>query len=231
MAFRAELRRALAAPLGGPLGRTVHLPALTAVIADGRDGEREEVALAEMLDALVRVGVPRGRQLVLLAHAAREHASRLRTILGVPVIAHDPLRASGWVAGKLANGVTVELDDELREAEELVLLGACGAAPESGPRGGAAALWPGLASGAAVAAHAGTLPQAPEARCVAGLAAAREVLALVPAAFALLWNDADPPRVRAGVTAAVLDACEADGWFTPRPRRSPADRAGGSASA
>jgi hypothetical protein len=219
MAFRAEVRRALAAPLGGPLGRILHLPALTAVVADGREGEREAVALAELLDALVRVGVPRGRQLVLLAHAPAGASARLRAILGVPVIAHDPERSSAWVAGELDQGAALELDDDLREAEEVVLVGGCAADPRMGLRGGPAALWPGLGSAAAQAAHAASLPAEPATRAAAALANCRAALAHVPAALALLWDARDPPRVKAGVTSAVLDACEAEGWFTPRGER------------
>ena len=211
------MRRALDDPLGGPLGRLFHVPAMTAIVADGRDEDHEVIALEELIAALARVGVPRGRQYVLLAHPgdtpadARERTRRLRAILGVPVLAHDPARSSGYVPGALPDGTPLELDDELREAEEVVLMGPCAAPDADGAHGGAALLWPGLGSAAARTAHA-----AHPAAAGADLALARAVLAHVPSAFALWWNADAPPRVRAGETLALLEECVGEGWFGMR---------------
>ena len=228
MTFRDKVRRALAAPLGGPLGRILHVPAMTAIVADGRDGDDETVALAELIDALVRVGVPRGRQFVLLACAgataaeARERTRELREALGVPVLAHDPVRRAGYAPTTPSGGTPLELDDELREAEEVVLVGRCAPDAACGMRGGPAALWPGLASAAGRAAHAATLPSSGSARRSAAWERAIEALERVPSAFALLWNADDPPVVRAGETLALLEACTAAGWLDVRARSDPA---------
>ncbi len=223
MAFRAEVRRALVSPLGGSLTRHFHVPAITALVTDGRDPDHEVVALSELMDALVRVGVPRGRQFVLLAHVAgsrdavRERCARLRAVLGAPVLAHDPARA-GFRPGAFADGTSCDLDDELREAEEVVLVSALRPDAADGVRGGPAALWPGLGTAEARAAFASALPAA--GRAGAAFGRSREALALAPAGFALLWDAGDPPGVLAGATADVLDRCAADGWLEPRGRHA-----------
>jgi hypothetical protein len=204
--FRAAVRAALAAAAGGPLGRRIRGGTITAIVADAHAGEHERIALEELVDALERAGVPRGRQFVLLGDAeagalpAKEAARTLRSRLGVPVLAHDPAVRASFHAGDLADGTPVELDDELREAEEVVI-----AVRLVGGRGGAAAVWPGLASAAARRAEAAALEALP-----AGLRErargerARAALALAGPGFALAWDEGVPPRVRAGDPAAVL---------------------------
>lgn len=224
MSFRGSVRRALAAPLGGSLASQFAIPAVTAIVADGAAGEAGVTALAELAEAMVRAGVPRGRMFVLLTSdgapgpAARERARQLRATLGSPVIAHDPAQAA-FTPGVLADGTPLALDDELREAEAVVVCGRFAAGPGGDVHGGPAALLPGLASADARAAFAGALPAGPPAaRAAAALARAREAAALVPVDFALVWNDADPPAVLAGRGEDVFAAALAAGWLTPRTR-------------
>ena len=220
MAFRAEVRRALAAPLGGPLGRRLGAAAGTVIVGDARGEARDEVALAELIEALARAGVPRGRQLVLLAGGegapAAVTARRLRLVLGVPVVAHDPAGAH-FVAGRDAGGAPIELDDELREAEEVAIAGRFAADAGGRVSGGPAALWPGLAPAAAAATLARELEALPATeRAAATLARAAPALAAATVGFALLWSAHDPPRVRAGEAASVFAACVREGWLAAR---------------
>jgi len=222
MAFRARVRRALEAPLGGSLASRFGAATVTALVGDARGDERDAVALAEMMDALVTAGVPRGRMFVLLAHerpdaggpAAR--ARELRETLGVPVLLHDGERGAHFRAGALADGLEVELDDELREAEAIVVVGCFRGDGQAGVCGGPAALLPGLASTATRRTLAGH-----DLDAASVLAAARATCALAPVDFALVWSEDDPPRVLAGEGAAVFDRCDADGWIVPHARRAP----------
>ena len=230
MAFRAEVRRALAAPLGGSLSRRFGAATVTALVGNARGDERDVVALAELMDALVRVGVPRGRMLLLLAGErpgdadASGRARELRDTLGVPVITHDGEHGAHFRVGALANGVEIQLDDELREAEAIVVVGRFSGEIEAGVCGGPAALVPGLASAATrralLAGQAGS-QSGVAARIEAVLAAAREACTLAPVDFALLWSDDDPPRVLAGVGTEVFDRCVEQGWIAPHERRAP----------
>jgi nickel-dependent lactate racemase len=220
--FRAAVRRALADPLGGPLARHFAVPAVTAIVADGDAGEPGAVALAELTEAMVRVGVPRGRMFVLLTGAAtpgareRERARELRDTLGMAVIPHDPVQAA-FEPGRLAGGAPLALDDELREAEAVVVCGRFAADARGGLHGGPAALLPGLASAEARAAHEAALPAGgPAARAAAALAASLAVLEHVTVDFALAWSGGDPPEVMAGAGREVFDACVASGWAAPR---------------
>ena len=144
--FRAAVRVALAAPLDGPLTARFVAPCVTALVVHADAGEELVAGLAEIIAALERVGVPRGRQYVLLAgdgipgDAARR-VNVLRDALGVPVLVHDASRA-GFAAGRLPDGSALELDDELREAEAIVVLASI--APEhGGPWHAASLLCPG----------------------------------------------------------------------------------------
>lgn len=199
--FRAAVRNALAAPLGGTLASRFCVPAVTALAADGRDAARGLAALEELVAALARIGLPRGRQFVLVSHApgnrneAKAFARAWRAALGVPVLVHDPERPAAFVPGVFADGAPCELDDELREAEEVVLVGRI----EPGAGGAPALLWPGLSTTAAGAA-ATALARGPAG---AAAARARETLALVPAGFALVWTDDEPPRIAAGPVEAA----------------------------
>ena len=69
MSFRGSVKRALAAPLGGSLASAFAIPAVTAIVADAAAGEPGVTALAELTEAMVRAGVPRGRMFVLLSGA------------------------------------------------------------------------------------------------------------------------------------------------------------------
>ena len=222
MSFRASIRRALSAPLGGSLASRFGAAAVTAILTEGGDGARDAIALAELADALTRAGVPRGRQFVLLTGAgaaspdARARAHEMRDVLGLVVLVHDPAR-SAFHAGRLGNGVPVEVDDELREAEAVVIAGRHATGADGRVHGGAAALLPGAASAAARAAFEAALGDAGAgARADAALALSLEALGLVPADFALAWSADDPPRVLAGDARTVEAAARRDGWLGPR---------------
>ncbi len=213
--FRAAVRAALADAAGGPLGRRIRAATITAIVADARGDERDAIALTELVDALERAGVPRGRQFVLLGSAdagalpAREAARRLRARLGIAVLAHDPLSRASFHAGDLADGTRVELDDELREAEEVVIAGRFAAG-----RGGPAAIWPGLASVAARRVETAALAALPaDRREPERHARACAAHALASAGFALVWGSGEPPRVLAGDPAAVFAQGIAAGWL------------------
>ncbi|HEY6193912.1 MAG TPA: hypothetical protein VI504_02630, partial [Candidatus Eisenbacteria bacterium] len=139
-AWRERVRAALADLDTAALASRFPAPLVTALVADASEpGRGLELALAETIAALDRVGVPRGRQFVLLggdpvAADAATRARSLRALLGVPVFVHAPERA-GFVAGRIESGATIELDDELREAEAIVTVGGW-AARADGPRGG-----------------------------------------------------------------------------------------------
>ncbi|MEQ1834730.1 MAG: hypothetical protein ABL977_16920 [Candidatus Eisenbacteria bacterium] len=131
--FRSRVAAALTAPLDGPLTARFVAPLVTALVARADEGPELADALAEVSAALARVGVPPGRQYVLLAgeRAAERGPARareLRARLELPVLVHDPAR-TGFVAGRLPGGAALELDDELREAEAIVVLAALGRSP------------------------------------------------------------------------------------------------------
>lgn len=224
MGFRGSVRRALADPLGGRMARHFAIPAVTAIVADGGGGEPSSIALAELTEAMVKAGVPRGRMFVLLTGetppdaAARERARELRDMLGVPVIPHDPSQAA-FEPGRLAGGAPIALEDELREAEAVVVCGRFGADSRGRLHGGPAALLPGLAAEPTRAALDAELRGVPDVRGRARTAfeAAMGLLEVVPVDFALVWDSGDPPAVRAGEGRAVFAACAGEGWAEPRP--------------
>lgn len=232
VSFRGSLRRALADPLGGSMARHFAIPAVTAIVADGEFGDPDRVALAELTEAMVRSGVPRGRMFVLLTGEAAPDAARraraleLRALLGMPVIAHDPAQA-GFAPGRAANGDPLSLDDELREAESVVVCGRLGADRRGVLRGGPAALLPGLADAATRAALEASLAahRGADARARAAFARALAATEHVAIDFALLWNAADPPAVKAGAGRDVFAACEAEGWLAPPSAAAPEGRA------
>ena len=124
--FRARVDAALRAPLDGSLGSRFVAPLVTWLVADASASAERDEALTATLAALERVGVLRGRQFVLLGGTtipvdAKAQARALRATLGVPVLVHDPAR-EGFVAGTLEEGTPIELDDELREAEAIVVV-------------------------------------------------------------------------------------------------------------
>lgn len=221
MSFRGAIRRALAAPLGGTMASLFAVPAVTAIVAEGGSGEPGSIALAELTEAMARAGVPRGRMFVLLTAATspgpreKERARELRATLGMPVLPHDPAQAA-FEPGRANDGTPLALDDELREAEAVVICGRFAVDAQGELHGGPAALLPGLASDATREAFARALPAGPAAdRAAAALTRSLAVLEHVPVDFALLWNDADPPAVVAGAGSAAFEACAAGGWLAP----------------
>jgi hypothetical protein len=155
-------------------------------------------ALACTVAALAAVGVPRGRQFVLLGHAdepapgAASAARALREVLGVPVLLHEP-RGASFEAGRLAEGTPVALDDELREAEAIVAVGRLLRSPR-GIEGAPALLCPGVAAPALRARDR----SAREHSCAARLALWREVDALAPLDLVLAWEEHGGVRAQSG---------------------------------
>uniref|UniRef100_A0A832I3J4 Uncharacterized protein n=1 Tax=Eiseniibacteriota bacterium TaxID=2212470 RepID=A0A832I3J4_UNCEI len=123
-------------------------PAVTALVADPADPAGLDDALAALLPALARGGVPTGRVFVLVAHRTGAAlgagaAAALAERHGVPVVVHDPWRSPVCAFGRLPTGAPILLDDELREAEAVLLAG-----PVTGgasPSGGLDLIHPGLA--------------------------------------------------------------------------------------
>ncbi len=212
-AFAARVREALAAPEGGPLASRFTAPLVTALVAgaEAQDRERLEIALREVVNALHAVGVPRGRQFVLLGTLspgpARDVVTQLRAALGVPVFAHDPLGAH-FAVGTSASGASLELDDELREAEAVVVVGPARAGAD-GLEGGAGLLCPGVTSTATRAAWAAARTLAPGAAQAFSLA----VEQAIPVDLALLWDASGAVAAGAG-----RERFRADSTF-PNPAR------------
>jgi hypothetical protein len=204
--FAERVRSALAAPEAGPLAARFTAPLMTALVADAsEDPLRLAHALAELIRALDRIGVPRARQFVLLggdppAPGAAGSARTLREALGVPVLASVPERA-GFVAGRLHNGTPIELDDELREAEAIVTVG--GWSPDAAaPRGGAALLCPGVASAQTRAAYAAARARGDGAAWAFALAAERAA----PVDLSLAWDDSGRVVAESGRSAFAAHA-------------------------
>jgi hypothetical protein len=190
-AFALAVRAALAAI--GPGGLRAHFtaPLVTAIVADTADGARLAPALAEVVTALERVGVPRGRQFVLLGSASpvsrsqsSERVAELAGALSLPVIAHRP-DGPAYTAGRTPHGVAIELDDELREAEAVLCVGAGHAAPGR-MRGGPYLLAPGVAASAFRDVLEHERARDGE-RAAIALALAAE--AAVPVDLAVCWDD------------------------------------------
>ena len=183
-AFRARVTDAVNAPRDGTLGSRFVAPLVTWLVADAAAGDELEDALAGTMRALERVGVLRGRQFVLLGGGtptpeARARARALRTALGVPVLVHDPAR-EGFVAGTLADGTPIELDDELREAEAIVVVA-------GGPvRAVARTVVPGVA----VASTRAAFDRAQAAGEAAAWAFVREAEVQAPIDLLVWWDDA-----------------------------------------
>ena len=200
-AFRLRVREALVAPEGSPLATLFTAPLVTALVVDfseARADERVRLALHEVRDALERVGVPRGRQFVLVggtvhvsAPGVKEWLSGLSQGLALTVFPHDPSRS--FTAGRTPAGEPIQLDDELREAEAIVCVG--GFESSAVPvRGGPYLLVPGVASAATIHAWAARRAEAGERGALALALAAEEH---APVDLAISW-DAQGDRVRAG---------------------------------
>lgn len=213
VAFRERVREALAAPQGGSLASRFPAPLVTAIVAGAEepDAGRLDIALREVVAALQAVGVPRGRQFVLLGTllpgAASELARTLRFALEVPVLVHDP-SAAHFTAGHAEDGTAYELDDELREAEAVVVVGPARAG-EDGQEGGVGLLCPGVVSVRTRAGWAAARSIAPG----AAQAYALGVEQAFPVDLALLWD-------AGGVLAAGAgrERFRADSTF-PNPAR------------
>jgi hypothetical protein len=189
-AVRAALD-ALAGSPEGALAARFTAPLLTAIVVDAAEGPWLVPALAEVALALEQVGVPRGRQFVLLgcdsaegAVDARARAGRLRREVELAVIAHDP-GSAGFTAGRTADGTALELDDELREAEAIICIGR-GFATAGRVQGGPYLLFPGVACARARRAFAAARTKHGEAAALA-LALAAETAA--PVDLAVCWDD------------------------------------------
>ena len=189
-AFQAAVRAALAAPEDGALAGRFPAPLVTALVADSSEPEpRLAEALGELTATLASLGVPRGRQLVLLGGDpvvadAPARAQRLAARLGLPVLVHAP-EYPGFVAGRLADGTPLELDDELREAEGVLCVGR-GFAAAGRVVGGPYLLVPGVASARTRLALAGARARGGE-RAALEFALAAEVA--LPVDLAVCWDE------------------------------------------
>ena len=200
-AFSLRVREALVAPEGSSLATLFTAPLVTALVVDfaeARADERVRLALLEVSAALGRVGVPRGRQFVLMGgtvHASapgvKEWLAGLGRQLALPVFAHDPTR--GFTAGRTPSREPIQLDDELREAEAILCIGR-GFATAGRVHGGPFLLVPGVASLATIQAWEARRAEAGEGGALALALAAEEH---APVDLAISW-DARGDRVRAG---------------------------------
>lgn len=198
-AFRASVRAALAGVTEPSLAGRFSAPFVTALVADVREDVHSDSALTEVITALVSVGLPRGRLFVVLggdpppvpAYRARAHA--LSNVLGVPVLLHDPA-VPGFTAGRLTDGTKVDLDDELREAEAIVSVGAWASA-NGVLHGGPFLLCPGIATSSTRAAFARERASHGEAGAIRFAA---EAESFAPVDLALWWTDANEVLVAGG---------------------------------
>lgn len=220
------LRAALEAPVGARLEQVFHSPFVTVLLAERDGGEDSLEALEFARDALTRRGVAAGRQMVLLAsmqppQAAHRLAVRaMRERLGIPVVLHDPAHSPSMPATGESD-LQLELDDELREAEAVMLVSALRPGAEFGEGGGEELLVPGSVSAATAA------------RCrplAASVAGRRRIARIAQSAcridYALLWWRGGSVRAWAGEMPAVLDHARA----SLPPLASPPDDAGSAES-
>lgn len=212
----AAVARALAAPLGASLAQAIPMPAVTVVVVDGRACDQVARALPPLLEALERAGIGRGRSLLIAADTAPhtgvpldalEARRRLGAAApGLPLIVPDREPRPRFRAGTLPDGTPLEFDDELREAEALLLVGPSREVQPGIPSPDPALLVPGLLgrdAWAALLARRGVRG----ARDGAFEAALRAARAAVPVDFVLAWEDrgvetmavAGPPEALAGV--------------------------------
>jgi len=207
-AAATALARALAAPEGADLRTAIPMPAQTALVVDPALGE-DAVALAVVVGALARQGIPRGRLDVIVAALAdrgseRALARRLAPVLGVPTVhARDPLHGDHFPAGVIGS-VAIELDDVLREAEAVIVATAGGEAPWRAVVPGLASAW----SARALAARPGPPPTRDEVLALVRVDwAVRFAFGAAPAGTEASGADAAGGRtvtaVRAGTPAVV----------------------------
>lgn len=161
--LEACVRAALTPPEGLALGVIVPRAAGTFVVVEGADPEAAR-ALPPVLEALAAAGIPPGRVTVAAASppegvAFDRAACAARLLAAAPGssrLVHDAGRAHPFAAGRV-DGIAIELDDALLEAEALIVLGAVSPDRRLGFSGGARLVVPGLASRATRAALAARL--------------------------------------------------------------------------
>lgn len=105
-------------------------PGAVTVIAAWPEPESAALAaLAVVVRALEHHGIARGRQILLIpdlpeADSGRDDRAReVAAKLGITGLAHDRDRSACFTAGRTLEGVAIEINDELREAEAVVLAG------------------------------------------------------------------------------------------------------------
>ena len=179
------MRSALEHPEGSPLSVAIPTPAFIVIVLSAPEAADAEVVLIELTAALRR-SHPTPRLLALLPPGgegapAIERARALRSRVPVAAVAHDPARSAWFDAGSSRDGLRFEMNDELREAEAVVLAVERRAGR---PEPAAAALYPGLASRAARAAFDGLEAPARRERARA------EALECVRVDYALIWRRA-----------------------------------------
>jgi hypothetical protein len=185
--FADAVTRALAVPADGPLGARFPAALVTAIVAWAPHDDRGRLAttLQATIARLVALGVPQGRQYVLLGAGpdGRPAGPLDRDELGVPVIAHAPA-GPAFVAGRTADGIRLEFSDELREAEALVVVGPAGSAGAE-PGGGPFLLCPGVAATRTREAWQASLARGGVEAALAFALAAERAL---PVQLAVLWD-------------------------------------------
>ncbi len=215
------LRTALESPIGDHLGQVFHAPFVTVLLAEQGGGEATAEALEVARDALARCGVAPGRQMVLLASTgapltdAREVARALRSRLGLPVVLHDPARSPSMLSSK-EGGLRIALDDELREAEAVVVVSEIRVGAAFGEAGGEELLVPGAADAESIE-RCARLATTPEGRAEV----ARVAMATCRIDYALLWSRGEDVRAWAGEAPAVFDLARQAITLRRAPRAEP----------
>jgi hypothetical protein len=192
---RAMLSAAIDAALAREMPHALWVPGVTVLVVDDEQPEAAELALERMTRALDRAGIGARRRLVLVpartgAPAPPGLLDRLARAAASPALAHDAVRSAGFSPGRDAGGVPLVVNDELREAELIVVLAPLrrGVLRED-PLGVHARIHPGLA-----VVGPGTARPDPAA-----------VRRLLPVDFAVLWRPqpGDSWQVEAGAPEAL----------------------------
>lgn len=151
----AEIRRALAAPIGGPgLAELVAGAGQVLLVAD--DGTRPtptDVIVPLVLDALNAAGLPDARMQLLIAlgtHRPMTEAEMLRkfgaeTVRRIAILNHEPFTPEALVTvGTTPGGVPVTLNRRVLEAERVIGIGSIVPHHIPGFSGGAKIIQPGV---------------------------------------------------------------------------------------
>lgn len=202
--FATAVADALERPAGGPLAGAIPAAAHTVIVIEPGDA-RAAVALRVAIDALVRTGHPRGRLMVLAAvldgavPGGPAHEAVREAAAGVPVVLHDPEHSATFRAGRVA-GIDVAVDDELREAEAVVALGALVSSPSGSRHPAEWLIVPGLAARATRDALRAVTGPTHGARAHDATGAWSEAATLVHVDFEIAWRRAHGvTQVAAGV--------------------------------